>query len=88
MHQFQNAYRKEIFSACRPADGEDDAGMGRSHAKEFLELQRGKGFAQPNPRPMFTTLQDCCGSKANYAGSYKALIRGNRGRSFAIVCHG
>src|ERR1700755_2564122 len=27
--------------------------MGRRHAKEFLELLRGKGFAQPNPRPMF-----------------------------------
>jgi len=36
-----------------PAAGEDDAGMGRRHAEEFLELLRGKGFAQPNPRPMF-----------------------------------
>jgi alkanesulfonate monooxygenase SsuD/methylene tetrahydromethanopterin reductase-like flavin-dependent oxidoreductase (luciferase family) len=27
--------------------------MGRRHAEEFLELLRGKGFAQPNPRPMF-----------------------------------
>jgi len=37
----------------RPVEGEDDAGMGRRHAEEFLELLRGKGFAQPNPRPMF-----------------------------------
>ena len=37
----------------RPAAGEDDAAMGRRHAEEFLELLRGKGFAQPNPRPMF-----------------------------------
>ena len=37
----------------RLADGEDDAGLGRRHAEEFLELLRGKGFAQPNPRPMF-----------------------------------
>jgi alkanesulfonate monooxygenase SsuD/methylene tetrahydromethanopterin reductase-like flavin-dependent oxidoreductase (luciferase family) len=36
-----------------PSAGEDDAGMGRHHAEEFLELLRGKGFAQPNPRPMF-----------------------------------
>jgi alkanesulfonate monooxygenase SsuD/methylene tetrahydromethanopterin reductase-like flavin-dependent oxidoreductase (luciferase family) len=36
-----------------PNDGEDDADMGRRHAEEFLELLRGKGFAQPNPRPMF-----------------------------------
>jgi alkanesulfonate monooxygenase SsuD/methylene tetrahydromethanopterin reductase-like flavin-dependent oxidoreductase (luciferase family) len=37
----------------RPMEGEDDEGMGRRHAEEFLELLRGKGFAQPNPRPMF-----------------------------------
>src|ERR1700753_1018041 len=37
----------------RPMDGETDEDMGRRHAKEFLELLRGKGFAQPNPRPMF-----------------------------------
>ena len=37
----------------RPTEGEDDAAMGRRHAEEFLELLRGKGFAQPNPRPMF-----------------------------------
>jgi alkanesulfonate monooxygenase SsuD/methylene tetrahydromethanopterin reductase-like flavin-dependent oxidoreductase (luciferase family) len=36
-----------------PAEGEDDAGMGRRHAEQFFELLRGKGFAQPNPRPMF-----------------------------------
>src|SRR5436309_8738819 len=36
-----------------PVEGEDDAGMGRRHGEEFLELLRGKGFAQPNPRPMF-----------------------------------
>src|SRR5204863_2208290 len=37
----------------RPVEGEDDAGMGRRHAENFLELLGGKGFAQPNPRPMF-----------------------------------
>jgi alkanesulfonate monooxygenase SsuD/methylene tetrahydromethanopterin reductase-like flavin-dependent oxidoreductase (luciferase family) len=36
-----------------PAAGEDDAAMGRRHTEEFLELLRGKGSAQPNPRPMF-----------------------------------
>ncbi len=36
-----------------PTEGEDDAAMGRRHAEEFLQLLRGKGFAQPNPRPMF-----------------------------------
>jgi alkanesulfonate monooxygenase SsuD/methylene tetrahydromethanopterin reductase-like flavin-dependent oxidoreductase (luciferase family) len=36
-----------------PNEGEDDAAMGRRHTEEFLELLSGKGFARPNPRPMF-----------------------------------
>jgi len=36
-----------------PRAGEDDAAMGRRHAETFLELLDGKGFAKPNPRPMF-----------------------------------
>src|SRR6202795_3301540 len=41
------------YFGYRPNEGEDDAEMGRRHAEEFLELAHGKGFAQPNPRPMF-----------------------------------
>ncbi|MDP3068703.1 MAG: LLM class flavin-dependent oxidoreductase [Opitutaceae bacterium] len=33
--------------------GEEDAALGRRHAETFLGLLDGKGFAQPNPRPMF-----------------------------------
>ncbi len=36
-----------------PREGESDAGMGRRHAEVFLDLLNGKGFAEPNPRPMF-----------------------------------
>jgi alkanesulfonate monooxygenase SsuD/methylene tetrahydromethanopterin reductase-like flavin-dependent oxidoreductase (luciferase family) len=36
-----------------PAEGEDDAAMSRRHTERFLELLRGKGFAKPNPQPMF-----------------------------------
>ncbi|GBD50467.1 LLM class flavin-dependent oxidoreductase [Methylopila sp. Yamaguchi] len=36
-----------------PADGESDADMGRRHAEVFLNVLKGEGFAQPNPRPMF-----------------------------------
>jgi alkanesulfonate monooxygenase SsuD/methylene tetrahydromethanopterin reductase-like flavin-dependent oxidoreductase (luciferase family) len=42
------------YFGYRLAEGENDAEMGRRHAEEFLELLNGKGFAQPNPRPMFT----------------------------------
>ncbi len=34
-------------------EGEDDADMGRRHAQTFLGLLDGKGFAPPNPHPMF-----------------------------------
>jgi alkanesulfonate monooxygenase SsuD/methylene tetrahydromethanopterin reductase-like flavin-dependent oxidoreductase (luciferase family) len=36
-----------------PAQEQNDADMGRRHAEVFLELLKGAGFAQPNPRPMF-----------------------------------
>jgi alkanesulfonate monooxygenase SsuD/methylene tetrahydromethanopterin reductase-like flavin-dependent oxidoreductase (luciferase family) len=41
------------YFGYQTAEGENDADMGRRHAQEFLELLRGKGFAQPNPHPMF-----------------------------------
>jgi alkanesulfonate monooxygenase SsuD/methylene tetrahydromethanopterin reductase-like flavin-dependent oxidoreductase (luciferase family) len=36
-----------------PADGETDADMARRHTQVFLDVLRGEGFAEPNPRPMF-----------------------------------
>jgi alkanesulfonate monooxygenase SsuD/methylene tetrahydromethanopterin reductase-like flavin-dependent oxidoreductase (luciferase family) len=36
-----------------PAEGESDADMARRHAEAFLDVLNGKGFAEPNPRPMF-----------------------------------
>ncbi|ESW78599.1 alkanal monooxygenase [Mesorhizobium sp. LSJC285A00] len=36
-----------------PQDGKSDADMARNHAEVFLDVLRGEGFAQPNPRPMF-----------------------------------
>jgi len=41
------------YFGYQPADGESDADMGRRHATVFLDVLRGQGFAQPNPRPMF-----------------------------------
>src|SRR5260221_6332549 len=41
------------YFGYRPAEGQDDADMGRRHAEVFLDLLHGQGFAQPNPRPMF-----------------------------------
>ena len=36
-----------------PAEGSDHAEMAREHTRVFLEVIKGEGFAQPNPRPMF-----------------------------------
>jgi alkanesulfonate monooxygenase SsuD/methylene tetrahydromethanopterin reductase-like flavin-dependent oxidoreductase (luciferase family) len=36
-----------------PQEGETDADMARRHTEVFLEVLKGRGFAQPNPRPMF-----------------------------------
>ena len=36
-----------------PSEGETDADMARRHTGVFIELLKGEGFAQPNPRPMF-----------------------------------
>jgi alkanesulfonate monooxygenase SsuD/methylene tetrahydromethanopterin reductase-like flavin-dependent oxidoreductase (luciferase family) len=36
-----------------PTEGQSDIDMARQHAEIFLEVLRGKGFAQPSPRPMF-----------------------------------
>ncbi len=41
------------YFGFQPAEGESDADMGRRHAEVFLGLLSGRGFAQPNPRPMF-----------------------------------
>jgi alkanesulfonate monooxygenase SsuD/methylene tetrahydromethanopterin reductase-like flavin-dependent oxidoreductase (luciferase family) len=42
------------YFGYQPAEGETDADMSRRHAEKFLELLGGKGFAKPNPRPMFS----------------------------------
>jgi alkanesulfonate monooxygenase SsuD/methylene tetrahydromethanopterin reductase-like flavin-dependent oxidoreductase (luciferase family) len=36
-----------------PAEGSDHAAMAREHARVFLDVIKGEGFARPNPRPMF-----------------------------------
>lgn len=36
-----------------PPDGSSDADMARRHTEVFLDVLQGKGFAQPNPNPMF-----------------------------------
>ncbi len=41
------------YFGYNPAEGTDNADMAREHTRIFLDLLEGKGFAEPNPRPMF-----------------------------------
>lgn len=41
------------YFGYEPQEGMSDADMGRRHADVFLDVLKGEGFAQPNPRPMF-----------------------------------
>jgi alkanesulfonate monooxygenase SsuD/methylene tetrahydromethanopterin reductase-like flavin-dependent oxidoreductase (luciferase family) len=41
------------YFGYQPPEGKTEADMARQHTEVFLELLKGEGFAQPNPRPMF-----------------------------------
>jgi len=41
------------YFGYKPEEGRDDADMGRQKALAFLDKLQGKGFAEPNPQPMF-----------------------------------
>lgn len=48
--QVVDGYR---YFGYNPPEGMTDADMARQHAEVFLDAIQGKGFGQPNPRPMF-----------------------------------
>jgi alkanesulfonate monooxygenase SsuD/methylene tetrahydromethanopterin reductase-like flavin-dependent oxidoreductase (luciferase family) len=41
------------YFGYQPSEGDTDADMARKHAEVFLKVLEGKGFAEPDPRPMF-----------------------------------
>jgi len=42
------------YFGYQPQDGKTDADLARDHAEVLLQVLKGEGFAQPNPRPMFS----------------------------------
>jgi alkanesulfonate monooxygenase SsuD/methylene tetrahydromethanopterin reductase-like flavin-dependent oxidoreductase (luciferase family) len=48
--QVMEGYR---YFGYTPTDDLDNAEMARQHTRVFLEVLKGDGFAEPNPRPMF-----------------------------------
>ena len=59
-----------------PPEGETDADMARHHAEVFLEVLRGEGFAQPNPRPMFPNPPGLLRARAAFRGPARAHLVG------------
>jgi alkanesulfonate monooxygenase SsuD/methylene tetrahydromethanopterin reductase-like flavin-dependent oxidoreductase (luciferase family) len=41
------------YFGFEPPEGMDDADMARGHTQVLMEVLKGEGFAEPNPRPMF-----------------------------------
>ncbi|MGH3380967.1 MAG: LLM class flavin-dependent oxidoreductase [Actinoallomurus sp.] len=42
------------YFGYQPSEGDSDADMARKHTEVLLQVLEGEGFAQPNPRPMFS----------------------------------
>ena len=61
-----------------PAEGTDHADMAREHARIFLEVLEGKGFAEPNPRPMFPNPPGLLRIEPHSAGSSRPHLVGRR----------
>ena len=60
----------------RPSEGQSDADMARRHAEVFLDVLRGEGFAQPNPRPMFPNPPGLLARRAARSGFARAHLVG------------
>ena len=67
-----------------PAEGESDADMGRRHAEVFLDLLKGEGFAQPNPRPMFPNPPGLLRLEPHSAGLRRRIWWGSASNATAL----
>ena len=68
-----------------PVDGDSDAEMARKHAEVALEVLEGKGFAQPNPRPMFANPPGLLRIEPHSAGLRERIWWGS-GSNATSVC--
>src|ERR1700693_4666150 len=74
------------YFGYQPAEGQNDADMGRRHAEVFFDLLRGEGFAQPNPRPMFPNPPGLLRLEP-HSDLSEGRTRGIFGRSYAAEPH-
>ena len=61
-----------------PPEGMTDADMARRHTEVFLDVLRGQGFAQPNPRPMFPNPPGLLAPRAVFRRPARAHLVGRR----------
>ncbi|WP_114423556.1 LLM class flavin-dependent oxidoreductase [Nocardioides houyundeii] len=64
-------------------EGDDHAGMARRHTEVLLEVLKGDGFAQPNPRPMFPNPPGLLGIEPHSPGLRERIWWGAGSRATA-----
>jgi len=67
-----------------PGAGEEVADMARRHAEIFLEHLDGKGFAEPNPHPMFPNPQGLLRLEPHSPGLRKRIWWGSASNATAV----
>jgi len=72
------------YFGYEPPEGQDDADMAREHARVFLEVLGGEGFAQPNPRPMFPNPPGLLRVEPHSAGLRERIWWGAASRATAV----
>jgi alkanesulfonate monooxygenase SsuD/methylene tetrahydromethanopterin reductase-like flavin-dependent oxidoreductase (luciferase family) len=72
------------YFGYEPAEGSDHAELAREHTRIFLNAITGKGFAQPNPRPMFPNPPGLLGIEPQSPGLRERIWWGAGTRQTAV----
>jgi alkanesulfonate monooxygenase SsuD/methylene tetrahydromethanopterin reductase-like flavin-dependent oxidoreductase (luciferase family) len=72
------------YFGYQPGEGSDHAEMAREHTRVFLDVITGKGFAEPNPRPMFPNPPGLLGIEPQSPGLRERIWWGAGTRATAV----
>ncbi|KQP16000.1 LLM class flavin-dependent oxidoreductase [Pseudorhodoferax sp. Leaf265] len=67
-----------------PAEGQTEADMARQHTEVLLDVLKGDGFAQPNPRPMFPNPPGLLRVEPHAAGLRERIWWGSSSNATAV----
>jgi alkanesulfonate monooxygenase SsuD/methylene tetrahydromethanopterin reductase-like flavin-dependent oxidoreductase (luciferase family) len=76
------------YFGYQPQDGQTDADLARDHARVLLDVLRGEGFAEPNPRPMFANPPGLLRVEPHSAGLRERIWWGAASRQTAVWAAG